>query len=243
MAAGKPKWKEADAIKRGKAAHELAVKYREEIEPRLAGLEEVSIDGLGTDLVTLGGSGVDRSVTTTEKKGQTAEEREQAAKGKKWVMEIRAMARKTRGIKKSETKSLGVGEEVSEASTSSVVTALTNVFKAFTKYPELAAHLGVVEADLTEGRLHLSNLPAADQEQAAVISTGKEKTFNRNQVQLRVEEAVDAISVRGKRAFSDDPAVYDLFEELTSMLGTQTTPADSGSGDAAAPPEDPPTDD
>lgn len=236
MSSTKPKWKEADAVKRGKEAYRLADKYREDIQPRLEGLEGVSIDGLKEDYELLDDSKIDRGVATTEKKSQTTEEREIAIKTKKWVIDIREMAQKTNTVKKEEKKSLGVGEDVNDKSTTKVVKAATSIFNALVKYPKLASQIGVIEKDLTQGRKLVADLQEADKAQAVLIGTGKDKTFDRNKVQLRVEAAVDAISSRGKRAFSEDEAVRQLFDNLTSKSGpTPTTDEPVSSETSAAP--------
>jgi len=93
----------------------------------------------------------------------------------------------------------------------------------------------VVESDITKAQTFITDLKKADKDQSQAVKTGKDLTFNRNAVQLRVEAAVDAIATRGKRAFAKEPTLRVLFENLISTTGPQTTTEDSGDEDEAAP--------
>ena len=212
----KPKWKEGSAVRRGIEAHHLAVTYQSVLEPRLAA---GAIDGLSADVALLTGSGADRQVTKTAQKGQTKVERELAENAKDWVIMTRRMAKRTRGIGSGVLKSLGVGEEVRSDNTSQVVGAVNACFRVFDADPELPRRIGLVEDDLTEARNLVVSLLSADADQTEVMTESKDKTFDRDAVQLRIEAAVDMISSRGEMAFRAESDIRARFRALVTAAG------------------------
>jgi hypothetical protein len=213
---GKPKWGESEAIRRGREAHHLAEEHTAALSPRLP---EGTVDELGEDLGQLTGFGPDRRATRTAQKGQTGEERALAREGKDWVMSARESAKRSRGVGSGALKALGVGEPLSANSTTAVLAALTACLNAFAENSELAGAIGLIEADLDEARTIKAELAAADAAQAGVMEKAKDKTFDRNAVQMRIEAAVDMISARGRMAFRRVPDIRGRFEALTSTSG------------------------
>jgi hypothetical protein len=210
---GKTKWREDETIRRGKDAAHLAETHRSVLEPRLpAG----AIDGLRTDLALLTVSKADRKAGKTEQKGRTGKKRDAAEDGKDWVLTVRTMAKRTDGVSKGELKALGVGEPLSAKSSHSVTAAAEAILRAFEKNPELSRRIGLIEQDITDAQDITAELGTAGSEQSDVIIRNKDKTFDRNAVQMRIEAAVDMISTRGRMAFRNDRDVRDRFEALVS---------------------------
>jgi len=184
----KPRWPLDDTARRGQDALVLCMEYRAALEPRLGAGH---IAGLEGDLPLLTGSPADRQATRTAQKGKTGEERDLAADGHDGVMTARTLARRTAGIPDGTLKALGVGEKLSKNNTDAVKGAVLAILNAADAAPGLAPRLGLLPADLDDGRAIADALGGADQAQADAMTTGKTKTFDENVVQLRVEAAVE----------------------------------------------------
>jgi hypothetical protein len=91
--------------------------------------------------------------------------------------------------------------------------------QTFADDTELASKIGVIDTDLTDGAAIVEKLVAADGNQTMVMTERKDKTFDRNSVQLRIEVAVDMISSRGAMAFRSTPEIRKRFSALISSSG------------------------
>jgi hypothetical protein len=228
----KPKWREDETIRRGENTLHLAETHKAVLEPRLAA---GTVDGLRTDLGLLSASGSDRKAGKTEQKGRTGKKRDAAEDGRDWVMTVRDMAQRTVGVSNGELKALGVGERVNVGSAKTVNAAIQACLRAFEKNPELPRTIGLIEQDVTEAKDILVELNFAGKDQNDVVLKNKDKTFDRNAVQMRIEAAVDMISARGQMAFRNDRDVRDRFEALvTGKSLTVVDTEEETAGDSAA---------
>ncbi len=209
----KPKWREEETLHRGGDALHLCETHQAVLEARLpAG----TVDGLRTDLGLLTVSGSDRKAGRTEQKGRTGKKHDAAEDGKDWVMTVRDMAQRTVGVGSGELKALGVGERVNVGSTKTVSAAISACLLAFKENPDLYRNIGLIESDLTDAEAISAELSAAGGDQNNTVLKNKDKTFDRNAVQMRIEAAVDMISSRGRMAFRNDRDIRDRFEALVS---------------------------
>jgi hypothetical protein len=211
-----PKWELQDALHRGRAALRLARQCEAKLGPRL---QEGQLDGMSGRIDQLAGSPADRQATRTEQKGLTGTERTAADRAHEWVIAIRNMGRRTAELNKGERKALGVGEKLSPAETDRVLGAIKAIIKAFDKQAGLAAKMGVIPEDVDKGRRLDAELSGADAQQVEVMGEGKDKTFDKNVVQMALEADVDKISSRGRMAYLDDPAMRARFDDLVSSSG------------------------
>ena len=218
-----PKWDELSAIRRGREANHLVETYPSSVEPRLV---PGMLEELQTDLATLSVSDPDRRATKTRQKGRTGQERVIARNGHSWVMGIREMAKRTAGITEGELKLVGVGESTHPGSTTQVVAGMNACLQAFAEHAAFASKIGVLDADVAEGKAIVADLIAADGNQTEVMTESKDKTFDRNAVQLRVEAAVDMISSRGAMAFRSVPDIKRRFSDLISSSGPVVSDGD-----------------
>jgi hypothetical protein len=216
MAKRKPKWDEKDAVRRGRAASGLATKFRAQIEPRL---EAGAIDGLDTDIAVLDGSKAARVQADTEKKGKTGVKHDAAADAHEFIMDVRESIQRTAGLTDGVRKTFGIGDGLAAGAADKVKGVLQAILQAFTNDPTLPRRIGLLEEDVAEGSRLLASLGGATESQVAAKSAKIEATFDRNVVQMRVEDAVDAISARGRIAFRKDPKVRDRFMALVSSAG------------------------
>jgi len=211
-----PKWELHDALRRGRAGLRLGRQNEAALAARLpAGF----LDKLEADIELLTKSPADRQATKTEQKGQTGTERVQAGMSHDWVMSIRNMARRTDELDDGERKSLGVGEKLSPSETDRVLGAVNAILAAFANRAGLDEKMGVITEDLDRGRSLAAELSGADNQQSEVMDLGKDKTFDKNVVQMAIEAAVDKISSRGRMAFLADPALRARFDDLVSTSG------------------------
>ena len=97
----KPKWKEADALRRARAARSLTEHTEDALAARLP---TGTVDGLTADIGLLTASGPDRLAALIAQKGATGDERAIARDAKDLVMTVREMGRRTRGIKQGDLK-------------------------------------------------------------------------------------------------------------------------------------------
>jgi hypothetical protein len=226
----KPKWREVETIRRGGDALHLAETHQAVVEPRLAA---GTMDGLRADLALLSASGPDRKASKTEQKGRTGKKRDAAEDGKDWTMIVRDMARRTVGVSSGDLKALGVGERVNVGSAKTVSAAVEACIRALVKNPELGRNIGLIDQDVTDAKAIIADLNSAGMVQTDVIIKNKDKTFDRNAVQMRIEAAVDMISSRGQMAFRNDRDIRDRFEalvtgkNLTSVDAEEDTEGDS----------------
>lgn len=212
----KPRWEMKSALHRAREGHRLALRHRAALEPRLSpGL----IEGLGTDLERLGGRRADRAETVTTQKGTTGRERDVAEEAHNWVLSIRNMARRTDLFPHGDRKALGVGEKLSPDDTGRVIGAIAAILKLGAERPDVLRRIGVLEEDLPEGRQLGLDLGGADSAQAAIFAVGKDRTFDKNVVQLRIEAAIDEISSRGAMALRQDAQERERFEDLVAEAG------------------------
>jgi hypothetical protein len=228
----KPKWREDETIHWGGDALHLAETHRSVLEGRLpAG----AVDGLRADIGLLSASKADRKAGKTEQKGHTGKKRDTAEDGKDWALIVRNMAKRTEGITSGELKSLGVGENISGKSSCGVSAAVRAILLTLRKNPELARKIGLIGQDETDAEGIMSDLGSAGSEQSEVITRNKDKTFDRNAVQMRIEAAIDMISARGQMAFRNDRDIRDRFEALvTGGSLAVAEPEEETEGDVAS---------
>lgn len=218
------KWKEANALERGKEAHRLATLHKAAIEERLpAGCA----DGLEADLALLGASAVERGAAATRKKGRTGAKLDAAAAGKDFVSTTRNAAKRTPGIGAGVLKSLGVGEDVSKKSDKAVAKAMKAILDELGENPALVQTLGMLQSDLDDARKIQEKLAGAAKAQQEAGVESKQKKLDRDAVQRRIEDAVDLISSRGALAFrAGDQVVRQQFDALVSRSWTPPAKAE-----------------
>lgn len=212
----KPRWDLESAHRRGDAAHRLAVAHRPEVEGRLA---PGVIDGLGANLEALGSTPVIRGAALIAQKGSTQAERDQSADGHDWAVAIREAARRTPDLPDSVLKKLGVGERITAADPKLVAAAIQAILETLTADGTLAATLGLLPDDVKDGEDLRASLSGAGKDQSDAMAAKKQKTLDKNLVQLQVEAAVDQISSRGALAFRKNPVIRDQFAALVSSAG------------------------
>jgi hypothetical protein len=105
-----------------------------------------------------------------------------------------------------------------------VAAAIAAIVRACDKKPELAARVGMLGADLDEGKALSAALLGADDAQIQAKGARKDQTFDRGAVQLRVESAVNAIAARGRMAFRADARLRSRFEALVAAPDRSKAP-------------------
>jgi hypothetical protein len=203
------------------------------LEPRL---DAGNIDGLGADIDLLSSSGADRKAGKTTQKGKTGKKRDLGEEGKEMVMSIRDSAKRTRGISQGTRTALGVGESIDPKSTKTVVAGIKACLTAFKEDPDLAAKIGLLPEDIEDIKTILAGLDTAEASQVETIGSNKDKTFDRNAVQMRIEAAVDMIAARGRLAFRNDKDLQARFDALVSTKGSS-----NGNKDEPPPAPSPPS--
>jgi len=228
----KPAWKIEETITSGTEAHELATRFKPELEPRLgAGV----IDGLGADTQELRGNASDAASTRVGAKAATLDEGTALRNGALIVAAVRATIRRTFAADKAIQRSFGVGAPVNANSIGSVAAGLRIVLSAADKNPEAAREAGILPADLDDARTALAALVTADQDQAGHKLTAKQATARRAATQLRVEAAVLKIVGVATLAFRNRPDVLAQFAAVIPSRSHRTTVASPSSPATATP--------
>ncbi len=197
----KPKWATGDAIRVGRGALVLANADRDVIERRLdAGL----IDGLLADLDSLEGKQSEASRARTVLKESTRTQDAIAAEAKGFIVAARAAVARGRATK-AEREAFGLSLKIHERSVSSIVRALDAFVSGATKYPAVARAASTLPEDVDRVRALRAALAAADAEQESTKVARKLPVAERNEIQVRVEDAISAIVSAGLIAFAGDP--------------------------------------
>ncbi|HEV8322349.1 MAG TPA: hypothetical protein VG389_12090 [Myxococcota bacterium] len=215
--ATKPRWKLDDALRRARTATRLTNKHSAAVTPRLdAGL----VTQLVSDRETLGDATARGAEALTGQKTATKTERTTAEGAHAFVIAIRNAVDRTRGAPPPLRTAVGIGDDLRKTDTQGVVAVLRSVVQ---NASALAA-CGVSSDDVTKATTMIADLLGADDTQGQKMDDRADHTEDKNDVQLRLEAAVDQISARGALAFVGDPVLKARFERLVASGGP--TPED-----------------
>jgi hypothetical protein len=185
------------------------------------------MEQLGADRLFLGDASDYASLT--EQKSATADERATAADAHDFLMAIRnAVARRTEATEALKT-AIGIGDGLRAGDTPKVLSALGAVA---TNAAALQA-CGVLPEDIAEAAALAEQLRGDDVSQQGKLDHRQSTTEDRHQAQVRLEEAVDAISSAGVLAFRKDPVIRASFERLVAAGGPSREDDPGSSADPA----------
>jgi hypothetical protein len=211
MARIKPNWELNDAVKAARKTIKAMEKYGKELEPRLpAGITE----GLKNDLSVLSGSKVARPAFIKTIGAKTKSERAWAKDGADLLSSLRRSLRVCPQSTPDVLKAAGVGSPVYPGKTASVAESLTALLDASKSYVDIFRTAGILDSDLAEARDILKNLLSADEAQQGAMDTKSEMTSQKNDAQLRIEQAVATIAAIGPIHFRKQAAKRAVFEKL-----------------------------
>ena len=222
--AKKPRYEIERAIYYGKEALKLANEYKADIEARL---DAGTLDGLQSDIPQLEAMETGRPAKVTEVKGLTGSQEDIAEQGHGWVMAVRK-AVKDRAEGTGLAKAVGVGLPAVSARAKTVVTAIEAVLTAAKERPSELRACGVLDKDLAKGQAILAGLSGARSTQDDGMGKKKDLTALKNEVQVRVEKAVCAISNAGNLEFQGCNAA--LARRFVDLI-----PGNGGGGDTPPP--------
>ena len=212
----KPKWKPAEAIRRGSAALELARDNRARIESRLpAG----AIDGLEQDIKVIQDKIDLVAVHRSRQKGYTASQNKLMKHTRDFVSALKEAIKTAHPRNKSLLKAIGVGNHIVSRKVTSVTAAADTLLKAAARFPEEFRAAGVLERDLQKLDRLRSSLQKVDVKQEQVKVTAKQAIAARNEAQLRIERMVGLIARAGEIEFMEDPEKARAFAGITKGTG------------------------
>ena len=227
MAKAQPKWDQEGAVRRGESADRLLDKHSAELASRI---EDPGLSAqLKADLAALKGSS--RGAVLGVQKTATATEREIAEDAYDLIMLMRRAVQRSPNGTAALRKAIGVGDDLAPTKTQQTLDVLAAVAAN-------AAGLRlcrVAAADIEEAASLATQLQAADAGQTSAQQARASSTEDRVDIQLRVEEAVDAIHVAGMFAFRKQPAIRTRFERLVSASGPSADDQDEGGGGGGGP--------
>jgi hypothetical protein len=227
MEKAKKQWELGDAIKAAQKTIKVMEKYGKELESRLpAGITE----GLKNDLATLKGSKVARPAFIKTVGAKTKSERAWAKDGADLLSGLRHALKVCPQSTPEVLKAVGVGSQVNRGKTSSVAESLTAMLDAAKRYVDVFRAAGILDGDLAEARAILDNLLSADEAQQSAIDTKTEMTAQKDDAQLRIEQAVATIAATGAIHFRKQAAKRAAFDKLLPKSKTR------GGNGAGAPP-------
>lgn len=208
--AGKPKWKPSQIATTGRAAHALWVKYQADIGDRLAaGLA----DGLATNLDVFEGKRSDATRAPEVLRSATEKQDAAALKGHTFAVAARGAI-----VRSSATAAIraayGLKLSIKPNKVASVVAALDALVDGFARFPDAARAAGLLSTDFDRARDLRATLATADAGQETVKSTRKNPVADRKALQVRIEEAIDAIINAGSLEFIDQPQKAEEFQNL-----------------------------
>lgn len=228
--AARPKGTAEQIKQRGGDTYALLIEFRSVMEPRMpAG----AIDGLGTDLGTIGGVVPNTIAARTEKKAATQTERVTAKEIGLHVLSIRALIQDTYSDK-AVLKAWGVGQKMDNKVTKQVLAAGTVIVNRFAAAPQEGRDAGVTDEDIATLTQQLSSLQGADSSQGEKGRSSKEATAVRDATLVRIENTSQTAGLRGRQAFLNNPSVRARFEALLAPYGAKpkkkAPPTGSGGG-------------
>lgn len=219
--APRAKWSPKVVQTVGRAAWELATKYRAELEPRLAA---GVLDGFTADLEAFEHKRDDASNALGTLMAATRTQSAVAAEAVELLTTAREALRRGRTPAKY-TLEFGLKSRPNPTVVSSVRSALSAFTTAAARYPEVVRAVGILPSDL-ETMVELRNaLIDVDAKQEAAKATRKTPVAERTALQVRIESAVDAIISAGRLAFVKRPDVADAFKALVPGKSTAKKPA------------------
>lgn len=218
---------------RGTQAAATAAKYSELLTGRLAaGL----VEGMTTDLRTIGSVVPGALSSRTEKKAATGNERQLAAIVLDHVSSLRDLVKHAYPNDNAVLKAWGVGAKANKSTTKSVLAAGNLVVQRATERPEEARAAGILDADIATLNQELTALDAADGDQGNKGLSSKEATSVRDTTLRRIERSVRAIGLAGRQGARTDPSVRAEFEALLAPYGTAKAGAKTAAKTAAPAP-------
>lgn len=206
----KPKWKPNQIATAGRAAHALWVKYQAEIGDRLdAGVG----DGLATNLDAFEGKRSD--ATRAAETLRTATREQDAAAEKAHTFAVAARGALVRsGATAAVRAAFGLKISLKVNQVSSIVAALDALVDGYARYPDAARAAGLLSTDFTRISTLRAALASADAGQETVKKTKKAPVADRKALQVRIENAIDAIINAGTLEFIDQPEKAEEFQSL-----------------------------
>lgn len=169
----------------------------------------------GADRATLGDASARGTGALAGQKTATTDERAVAAEGHLLVMAVRDAVSRTRGAPATLRTGVGIGDGLKDRDTQRVIAAL----RAIVEHGTALATCGVTSDDVADARRLADALFAAQGQQDAKMDARSATTEDRNDVQLRMEAAIDEISSRGALATLRDRVAAERFQRLVSHTG------------------------
>ena len=210
------KWKTEETIRSGLGIHELAVTYREALEPRVTA---AIIDGLRADLDELRSDAAGAVSSQAVRKAATLDQGTALQFGSAMVSAMRAAIRQVHPLDKALQRDFGVGMPVFVKSVPAVVGSLRTVLDAAEQHPDATRAAGIIEDDVRKAQDALASLTSADVTQESRKLGAREATARRRATQLRVQKGIGKIVGAACLAFLDKP---DVVAKFTSLIPSRT---------------------
>ncbi|HEV8322531.1 MAG TPA: hypothetical protein VG389_13025 [Myxococcota bacterium] len=225
-----PRWKIAEALRRGERAYFLAIGDDSgAIQPRLSR----PIGDYRTDLDALVEAPFERREDLVAQKEATAAKHGAVKRGHRLVMRARRAARKRAPEAKALHKALGVGDDLDAADVDGVLVGLAAMVEHGGAAGDGLLPIGLLPEDVTAAAALAVEIRADRNAQRAKMGERVGGTDEREAVHVRVEATIDEVALAGMTAFRDDRVHYALYAELVADAGT---PASTTSGAAGADP-------
>jgi len=215
MPTSKPRWTPQQAVFAGEETLKLLDTHGSDLAPRLTG---GVVDQLTADVPALAGALSTRPAFAQEAKAATRTERELAKDARLLAARLRDQIKHTAPAGAPVLKAAGVGARTAAAKTSSVVASVESIIKAAQDHPDEFRAARILDTDVKECQVIHDALLAADRAQQQALISKKELTRQQAALQLRVEDAVIAVSLAGAIQFRKDAALVARFEDLVPKV-------------------------
>lgn len=212
MAATKPRWPQAEALRRGRTATRIAVKHAAMVDPFLS---PGARDELLEARASLGDESAIRALVA--QKTATAAKDDIAERLHGLLMRIREAVARTSDATEEQRAAVGIGDEIGETEAKKILAQIQSI-QANRAILVPCGVIGPVVDVLVAGSITLRERVAA---QTAAEDARSDTTEERIEAHLTIERLVDQISSRGALAFevAGDPVLRDRFMRLVSAEG------------------------